>query len=125
MSLLRPSRCGLPHSYEGSHPIWETSLCGGFYNRYWLKGNYKMLPNRLCDTLIELVGLPSTPGHEEQVRAHLEQRLAALGLTTHIDTAGNPMTIPPGEGEAPLLNAHMDHVAPGRGHPPVRPERLR
>jgi tripeptide aminopeptidase len=78
-----------------------------------------MPPNRLCDTLIELVGLPSTPGREEQVRAYLEQRLAALGLTTHIDTAGNLIATLPGEGKPLLLNAHMDRVPPGRGHQSV------
>src|SRR5579859_1904842 len=78
-----------------------------------------MLPNRLCDTLIELVGLPSTPGHEEQVRAYLVQRLAALGLATHIDTAGNLIATLPGEGKPLLLNAHMDRVPPGLGHRPI------
>lgn len=78
-----------------------------------------MLPNRLCDTLVEIVELPSTPGHEEQVRAYLEQRLAALGLTSHIDTAGNLIATLPGEGKPLLLNAHMDRVPPGRGHQPV------
>src|SRR6266571_6265572 len=78
-----------------------------------------MLPNRLCDTLIELVGIPSTPGREEQVRSYLEQRLAALGLTTHIDAAGNLIAILPGEGKPLLLNAHLDRVPPGRGHQPV------
>jgi len=73
----------------------------------------------LCNTLIELVGLPSTPGHEEQVRAYLEQRLAALGLTTHIDATGNLIATLPGEGRPLLLNAHMDRVPPGRGHKPV------
>ncbi len=78
-----------------------------------------MPPNRLYDTLIELVGLPSTPGHEEQVHTYLEQRLAALGLTTHIDRAGNLIATLPGEGKPLLLNAHMDRVPPGLGHQPV------
>lgn len=78
-----------------------------------------MLPNRLCDTLIELVGLPSTPGHEEQVRSYLEQQLAALGLITHIDTAGNLIATLPGAERPLLLNAHMDRVPPGHGHQPV------
>jgi tripeptide aminopeptidase len=78
-----------------------------------------MLPNRLCDTLVELVGLPSTPGREEQVRAYLEQRLVTLGLTTHIDATGNLIATLPGEGKPLLLNAHMDRVPPGRGHQPV------
>ena len=78
-----------------------------------------MFPDHLCHTLIELVSLPSTPGREEHVRAYLEQRLAALGLTTHIDAAGNLIATLPGEGKPLLLNAHMDRVPPGRGHQPV------
>src|SRR5215469_17984512 len=78
-----------------------------------------MYSDHLCDTLIELVGLPSTPGHEEQVRAYLEQRLATAGLTTQTDTAGNLIATFPGEGKPLLLNAHMDRVPPGCGHLPV------
>ena len=74
---------------------------------------------RLSQTLVELVGLPSTSGHEEHVRAYLEQRLARLGLTSQVDTAGNLIAVLPGEGEAVLLNAHMDRVPPGLAHTPV------
>jgi len=78
-----------------------------------------MLSNRLYNTLVELVAIPSTPGHEEQVRAYLEQRLATPGLTTQTDAAGNLIATLPGEGKPLLLNAHMDRVPPGRGHRPV------
>jgi len=78
-----------------------------------------MYSDHLCNTLIELVGIPSTPGHEEHVRNYLEQRLSALGLTTHIDEAGNLIATLPGEGKPVLLNAHMDRVPPGLGHQPV------
>ena len=78
-----------------------------------------MYSDHLCNTFVELVAIPSTPGHEEQVRAYLEQRLAALGLTTHTDAAGNLIATFPGEGKPLLLNAHMDRVPPGRGHLPV------
>jgi tripeptide aminopeptidase len=84
-----------------------------------LGGDCDMFPNRLYDTLVELIAIPSTPGHEEQVRAYLEQRLAATGLTTQTDAAGNLIATFPGEGKPLLLNAHMDRVPPGRGHLPV------
>ncbi len=74
---------------------------------------------RLTATLIELVGIPSTTGHEEQVRTYLEQQLARLGLHTQIDAAGNLIGMLPGEGKPLMLNAHMDRVPPGRGHRPV------
>src|SRR5574337_1123139 len=74
---------------------------------------------RLYDTLIEIVGIPSTSGHEEQVRAYIERRLQALGLTTEVDAMGNLVTMLAGEGKSLLLNAHMDRVPPGLGHKPV------
>lgn len=78
-----------------------------------------MLSDRLTRALIELVSIPSTPGHEEHVRAYLEHRLAELGLTMQIDSAGNLIATLPGEGKPLLVNAHMDRVPPGRGHQPV------
>jgi tripeptide aminopeptidase len=78
--------------------------------------------DRLTATLIELVGMPSTSGHEEQVRSYLEQQLARLGLRMQVDTAGNLIGTLPGDqsrGRPLLLNAHMDRVPPGRGHQPV------
>lgn len=75
--------------------------------------------SRIYQCLIELVGLPSTSGHEEAIRAFLEQRLANLGLNSQVDTAGNLIAILPGEGRPLLLNAHMDRVPPGLAHTPV------
>lgn len=78
--------------------------------------------NRLTNTLIELIGIPSTSGHEEQVRSYLEQQLSALGLSTQIDNAGNLIATMEGTGnnqETLLLNAHMDRVPPGLGHRPI------
>ncbi|HLJ33810.1 MAG TPA: M20/M25/M40 family metallo-hydrolase [Ktedonobacteraceae bacterium] len=75
--------------------------------------------DRLCHTLIELVGIPSTTGHEELVRAYLEQHLQRLGLSTQIDSIGNLIATLPGTGQPLLLNAHMDRVPPGLGHTPV------
>lgn len=78
--------------------------------------------DRLTHTLIELIGIPSTSGHEEQVRSYIEQRLAALGLSTSVDDAGNliaTLADTSTEQEMFLLNAHMDRVPPGLGHQPV------
>ena len=73
----------------------------------------------LTRTLIDLVGIPSTSGHEEHVRAYLQARLTRLNLTSRVDAAGNLIAVLPGEGKPLLLNAHMDRVPPGRGHQPV------
>jgi len=78
--------------------------------------------DRLTQTLIELIGIPSTSGHEEQVRSYLEQQLSALGLPTTIDDAGNLIATLKGNAtkqERLLLNAHMDRVPPGLGHHPI------
>lgn len=74
---------------------------------------------RIYQTFVDLVGLPSTSGHEERVRAYLEERLARLGLTSQVDAAGNLIAALPGEGKRVLLNAHMDRVPPGLAHTPV------
>src|SRR5438270_3547597 len=78
-----------------------------------------MLADRLCNTLIELVGIPSTSGQEEHIRNYLEQRLAAPGFTTQVDAMGNLVTTLAGEGKPLLLNAHMDRVPPGLGQQPI------
>ena len=75
--------------------------------------------DRLSNTLIELVGIPSTSGHEEKIRTHLAQYLASLGLSTMIDGSGNLISTLTGEGTPLLLNAHMDRVPPGLGHQPI------
>lgn len=73
----------------------------------------------LYRTLVELVSLPSTSGHEEEIRAYLEQRLRKLDLSAQIDRAGNLIAQFPGTGKPILLNAHMDRVPPGLGHTPI------
>ena len=75
--------------------------------------------DRLCHTLIELVGIPSTSGHEEQVRSYIEQQVARLGFAIEVDTMGNLIATIEGTGQPLLLNAHMDRVPPGLGHTPV------
>ncbi|MGH2508200.1 MAG: M20/M25/M40 family metallo-hydrolase [Ktedonobacteraceae bacterium] len=77
------------------------------------------IPTRIYQTILELVALPSTSGHEEQVRAYLEQRLSHLGLASQVDGVGNLIATLPGEGRPVLLNAHMDRVPPGLAHVPV------
>ncbi len=74
---------------------------------------------RLAHTLIELVRIPSTSGHEEYVRSYIERQLISLGLTTQIDGTGNLLATLDGEGTPILLNAHMDRVPPGLGHEPI------
>lgn len=78
-----------------------------------------MYSQRLYQTLIELIGIPSTSGKEAEVRVYLQQQLGELGLTTHVDSAGNLIATLPGEGAPLLLNAHMDRVPPGLGHRPI------
>ena len=75
--------------------------------------------DRLCNTLIELLGLPSTSGHEEQVRDYLVRCLSSLGLSSSIDESGNLIATLVGEGKPLMLNAHMDRVPPGLGHRPI------
>lgn len=78
-----------------------------------------MHADRLATTLIELIGIPSTSGHEEKIRIHLAQYLASLGLSSTVDDSGNLISTVPGEGTPLLLNAHMDRVPPGLGHQPI------
>jgi tripeptide aminopeptidase len=78
-----------------------------------------MYAERLNTTLIDLLRIPSTSGHEERIREHLARELAALGLSSQVDAAGNLLARLGGEGRPILLNAHMDRVPPGLGHEPV------
>jgi tripeptide aminopeptidase len=78
-----------------------------------------MYADRLTTTLIELVRIPSTSGHEEKIRTHLAHYLVSLGLTAQVDGSGNLISTLAGEGVPILLNAHMDRVPPGLGHQPI------
>ncbi len=73
----------------------------------------------LYTSLVDIIRIPSTSGHEEYVRGYLERQLTLFGLTTLIDQAGNLIATLPGEGRPLLLNAHMDRVPPGLGHQPI------
>ncbi len=75
--------------------------------------------DQLYQTLVELVGLPSTSGQETYVRAYLERHLSLLGLKICVDDAGNLIATLDGKGTPLLLNAHMDRVPPGLGHVPI------
>src|SRR3989440_8965294 len=83
------------------------------------QGGPTMLADRLCNTLIELVGIPSTSGHEEHIRNYLERQLEGHGLSTQVDGMGNLVATLAGTGKPLLLNAHMDRGPPGLGHRPV------
>ena len=79
---------------------------------------------RVTTTLRELLAVPSVSGAEGAAREYLSGRLAALGLVTQTDAAGNLMARVAGfpaerDDEAPLLlNAHIDRVPPGLAHTP-------
>lgn len=75
--------------------------------------------DRLYQTLVDIVRLPSTSGHEEHVRSYIERQLADLGLPYQTDSSENLIATLGGEGKPLLLNAHMDRVQPGLGHEPV------
>ena len=74
---------------------------------------------RLTNTIIEILRIPSTSGHEEQVRTYLQQQLSHLKLPFSIDGTGNLIATLTGQGKPLLLNAHMDRVPPGLGHEPI------
>src|ERR1700693_256526 len=78
-----------------------------------------MYSNALYTTLVDLIRIPSTSGHEENIRAHLAQTLASLGLKTQTADTCNLIATLAGEGPPLLLNAHMDRVPPGLGHQPI------
>ena len=74
---------------------------------------------RLTNTLIDILHIPSTSGQEEHVRMYLQQQLSHLKLPFSVDASGNLIATLAGEGKPLLLNAHMDRVPPGLGHEPV------
>ncbi len=84
-----------------------------------------VLERGITATMLELAGIPSVSGHEEQVRGYVRERLRVLGLSAEEDRAGNLIARVPGvpserDAEPPLLlNAHMDRVPPGAAHTPV------
>ena len=72
---------------------------------------------RLMQTFLELVVIPSPSGEEQVVAAAITRRLEALGLRVETDEAGNLLARVPGRGgdaaqEPLLVTAHMDTVVP-------------
>lgn len=119
--MISSSRIIADLSPRGNQQKFGLDICYNSDKTLEHKGDHSMHSNseRLNNTLIQLVGIPSTSGHEEHIRSFLEQRLRELGLTTQADTAGNLIATLPGEGKPLLLNAHMDRVPPGLGHRPI------
>lgn len=84
--------------------------------------------NRLADTFMALAVIDSESGKEGRVSAYIQNALAPLASTVHIDEAGTRLGGDTGNliirinGDLPapplLFNAHMDTVSPGQG---VRP----
>lgn len=74
---------------------------------------------RLTNTLIEILRIPSTSGHEELVSTYLQQQLSHMQLPFTVDGSGNLIATLAGHGKPLLLNAHMDRVPPGLGHEPI------
>ncbi len=80
---------------------------------------------RALEILLQLLAIDSPSGQETGLRIDLNKRLAALGLSTETDTAGNlygKLAASPGLEQAPtiLLNCHMDTVPTAvKVHPQV------
>jgi tripeptide aminopeptidase len=74
--------------------------------------------DRLVQTFLDLVAIPSPSGHEEEIARELKARLGALGGVVTQDEHGNLIARwPDGAGEWQLLSAHMDtheHATPIR-----------
>jgi len=67
-------------------------------------------PNRLLETFLELIRIPSPSGQEAEIANHLLARLHDLGLEARLDRAGNVLAHTPLKEGALLLGAHMDTV---------------
>ncbi|NLK13154.1 MAG: M20/M25/M40 family metallo-hydrolase [Spirochaetales bacterium] len=65
---------------------------------------------KLLDIFKSLVAIDSPSFGEDRVALFLEQKLLALGFSTRYDAAGNLYGYLGGEGDALILNTHMDTV---------------
>jgi tripeptide aminopeptidase len=74
---------------------------------------------RLLNTFLDLVRIPSPSGQEEAVAEAIAARLGALGIAVERDEVGNLIACVDGVGEPLLLTAHMDTVVPCEGVEPV------
>jgi len=68
--------------------------------------------DRLLQTFLDLVVIPSPSGAEGAVAEAIAAKLRTLGLAVKRDSAGNILTRLEGQGEPLLLTAHMDTVGP-------------
>lgn len=75
--------------------------------------------SRLVACFMDLVRIDSPSGQEEAVGAHVMELLRALGARVERDAIGNVFAQLDGQGEALLINAHLDTVVPGSGVQPV------
>ena len=68
------------------------------------------------ELLQELIRIPSLPGEEGELAAHLAGRMGEFGYDeVEIDEVGNVLGVIRGRGEAPavMFNTHLDHVDVG------------
>ncbi|HHX64032.1 MAG TPA: M20/M25/M40 family metallo-hydrolase [Chloroflexi bacterium] len=76
---------------------------------------------RLLETFLHLVRIPSPSGQEEEVARAIVRYLNDLGADVETDEAGNLLAHFDGQGDPLLLTAHMDTVTPcDRINPVVR-----
>lgn len=77
----------------------------------------------VLQTLIDLIGIDSPSGHEEEVRAFIVSRLSKLPIELTTDAAGNLSGVLPAfmaeREQTVLLNAHMDTIPSAVGVRPV------
>ncbi len=74
---------------------------------------------RLVSCFMDLVRIDSPSRHERAAGEQVMEWLRALGATVERDAIGNVLGQLDGQGEALLLNAHLDTVVPGEGIQPV------
>jgi len=67
-------------------------------------------PDRLLETFLELIRIPSPSGQEAEIANRLLARLHDLGLEARRDRVGNVLAHTPHKEGALLLGAHMDTV---------------
>jgi tripeptide aminopeptidase len=76
----------------------------------------------ILQTFLEMVRIDSPSGGEEQMRAYLEERLAALGIAYQVDRGGNLIADIPkhrcNHDKVLVLSGHMDVVPPCHGIKP-------
>lgn len=83
-------------------------------------------PDRLLQTFLELVRIPSPSGQEAEIARHLVARFQGLGLEARLDRAGNLLAHTPYQEGALFLGAHMDTVGTkGEVHPIVEGDLIR